>query len=267
MLLRFASLLVCFSGLGCLVLQQDESARQHQLAQQLWEAGQAAMKGGQPEQAIPWYEQSLAADPELSRNHLSLAAAYLEKEDLNRACPHLAEYVEANPDRFTFRLRYAELLARLGRRADSRAQFERCIAVGQEGGSLGARDLVLCHGRLVELALAAEDSYDEHLHRGIGLFLLARQRGALADPEGELPAEGLLCKAAAELSAAHQERPDEARPCLYLYKVWSRLGQQHPALCRLREAQDTGPFTYLTSSEQRDLHLARQSDGAYSPNR
>jgi len=228
------------------------------VAQQLWEQGQAAMKRGQPDQAIPFYEQSLAADPNLVRNHLSLAAAYLEKEDLAQACPHLAEYVDAHPDRYTFRLRYAELLARLGRLADARLQFEHCIATGQEQGT--PRDVIRCHGRLVELAQKADDTYEEHLHRGIGLFLLARQRSALADPNGELPAEGLLCKAAAELTSACQERPEEARPCWYLYEVWSHLGQHHPAICRLREAENAGPFTYLTPAEQRGLHSALLND-------
>jgi hypothetical protein len=260
MTLRSSSLLLCLLGCGCLALPTEKAPEISQVATQLWEQGQAAMRRGQPDQAIPFYEQSLAADPNLNRNHLSLAAAYLEKADLARACPHLADYVDANPDRVAFRLRYAELLARLGRVEDARSQFEQCIAVGQEQSGPSARDLIHCHGRLVRLALQTDDAYQEHLHRGIGLYLLARQRAALAEPAGALPAEGLLCKAAAELSAACVERPDEARPCWYLYEVWSRLGQRHPALCRLHEAEDAAPFTYLTPTEQRGLRLALLHD-------
>src|SRR5207248_6046552 len=98
-------------------------------------------------------------------------------------------------------------------------------------------DLLHCHSRLMAIAEQSEDVYNEHLHRGIGLFLLARSRAALADVDEELSAEGLFFKAAAELTLAHLERPEEARPCWYLYEIWSRLGQRQPALCRLRQAE------------------------------
>ena len=72
-------------------------------------------------------------------------------------------------------------------------------------------------------------------------------------------AEGLLCKAAAELTLANLERPDEARPCWYLYLAWSQLGQRQLALCRLLQADSAAPFTYLTPAEQRNLRLACQA--------
>jgi hypothetical protein len=112
----------------------------------------------------------------------------------------------------------------------------------------------------VEIAEASADAYSEHLHRGIALWLLARRRAAMADPESDLPVESLLCKAAAELTLASLEQPHEARPSLYLYQVWSHLGQQQPALCRLRQAEDAAPFSYLTPAEQRTLHLACQAN-------
>jgi hypothetical protein len=110
----------------------------------------------------------------------------------------------------------------------------------------------------MEIAAQAADEYGEHLHRGIGLLLLARKTCALQDDEAELPTESLLCKAAAELTLAQQERPGEARPNLYLYEVWWQLGQKHPALRQLHEAVASAPFSYLTPAEQRDLHLAQQ---------
>src|SRR5262249_4423813 len=98
----------------------------------------------------------------------------------------------------------------------------------------------------------------ERLNRGIGLCLVARERAGLPDPEdGQLSVESVLCKAAGELTMAHLERRDEARPCWYLYAVWSRLGQRQPALRHLREADATAPFSYLTPAEKRDLELAR----------
>ena len=80
----------------------------------------------------------------------------------------------------------------------------------------------------------------------------------MPEPEGELPVEGLLCKAAGELTLARLERPDEARPCWYLYEVWSHLAQRQSALRWLREADAAAPFSYLTPNEQRRLSLAHQ---------
>jgi hypothetical protein len=55
---------------------------------------------------------------------------------------------------------------------------------------------------------------------------------------------------------ARLQAPDQARPCWYLYEVWSRLAQRQPALRHLREADMAAPFSYLTPAEKRNLRLA-----------
>lgn len=244
--------LLCFGchSLSPLEKEAPSSASQH------WEKGQTAMRQGRTEEAIGCYQQALAADPSFTRNHLSLAAAYLEQNNVEGACAHLARYVEANPDQLPNRARYAELLLRLHRLPEARTQFEQLVCDAQ--GQSGARnlDLIHCHGRLMEIAEESDDRYSEHLHRGIGLFLLARKRATLPASGEELPAESLLCKAAAELTSAHLQRPEEARPCWYLYEVWSRLGQRQPALRRLREAEANAPFSCLSPTERCALLLA-----------
>jgi tetratricopeptide (TPR) repeat protein len=244
--------------LGCHSLPQADD-QQGVLAGQLWEQGQTAMSSGQFEEAIRLYEQSLVVDPTLSRNHLSLAAAYLEKNDSHRASSHLGQYVQAHLEQLEIRSRYAELQFRLGRLREARDLFESLIADGQEQGDSASDSLVTSHSRLVELAEQAHDDYGAHLNRGIGLFLLAAARSTLPEPDGELPAEALLCKAAAELTLAHADCPDRARPCWYLYQVWRQLGQHQPALCRLRQAEAAAPFSFLTPAEQRGLELASAS--------
>lgn len=224
----------------------------------LWEQGQAAMRQGKPTEAIGLYEQSLALDPHFDRIYLSLAAAYLETGDEAGACPQLAKYVAAHPDNLVIRNHLAELLLRLHRLSEAQAEFERFIADAQEQGGSIAKHLIHCHSRLMEIGEQYADEYSEHLHRGIGLFLLAQERAALPDPEGQLPTEGLLCKAAGELTLARLKRPDEARPCWYLYEVWSRLPMRQPSLQCLHAAEAAAPFTYLTPTEQRGLQLACQ---------
>lgn len=251
--------LLCVLFLGCqsLLPIPGEPVREDRTARQLWEKGQAAMRTGQPEDAIRYYQQSLAANPSLTRNHLSLAAAYLEKGDEAGACPHLAACVRVEPENLVMRVRYAELLLRLRRLADARREFEQFVADAQDQQGEAAEHLLHCQSRLMDIAEAQGDDYGEHLYRGIGLYLLARKRGELPDPEGELPVEGLLCKAAGELTLARLERPQEARPCWYLYEVWSQLAQRQPALRWLREADAAAPFSYLTPAEQGRLSMAQ----------
>jgi hypothetical protein len=107
----------------------------------------------------------------------------------------------------------------------------------------------------MEIAEAEEDDYSAHLHRGIGLDWLA-QRPATRKAEGELCAEALLCRAPAELVLARRCRSDEARPCWYLSRVWTQLGQRQPAARWLRAAHDKAPLSDLTPAERRGLHLA-----------
>lgn len=222
----------------------------------LWEKGQAAMRDGQVESAIAWYEQSLAVDPGMTRNHLSLAAAWLEQGVPQKAERHLGRYLAARPEQWLIRAHYAELLVRVERYSEARGELERFVAEAQQHGPAAQAQLIHCHSRLMELARQADDSYQEHLHRGIGLYLLGKERQQIDDHSQDLPAEGLFCKAAGELTLARLERPDQARPCWYLYEVWSRLGQDQPARRWLHAADAEAPFTYLTPAEQQGLHLA-----------
>ncbi len=176
-------------------------------ALRLWERGQKAMLAGDADGAVAAYRESLRLDPGLARNHLSLAAACLEKGDDAAAAGHMGDYLRFQPDHSVVRLHLAELFLRLGRAREAREQFERFIADAQARPALAEEHLIHCHSRLMEIAEGEDDAYGEHLHRGIGLFLLAKQRSSLPDPDGELSAEGLLCKAAGELALATRGRP------------------------------------------------------------
>jgi tetratricopeptide (TPR) repeat protein len=245
---------VAFLSVSGTALAQEPADAVHQLGI----LGQDAMRRGKPDEAIRYYEQSLTADPSQKRTHLSLAAAHIQQGDEAAAAKHLAEYLAAFPDHHVVRAHYAELLLRLHRTREAQAQFERFIADVQDDSELAKKHLVHCNSRLMEIAEDEGDEYGEHLHRGIGLYLLGCERAGLPDPEdGDLSVESVLCKAAGELTMAHMLRRDEARPCWYLYEVWSRLGQRQPALRHLREADSTAAFSYLTPAERRSLELAR----------
>jgi tetratricopeptide (TPR) repeat protein len=247
------------AGVGillCSVLAGPLTAAEPISAQRLWQQGQDAMRDGRTDVAVGFYERSLALDPTLVNNHLSLAAAYLDKGDDDQALPHLALYVAAKPKHWIVRAHYAELLLRLGEDHDAFAQYERFDADVQEHEELAQQELVRCHSRLMEIAERLDDAYGAHLHRGIGLYLLACQSEQARPDDDSFSTESLLCKAAGELTLARRQRPEKARPCWYLFEVWSRLGQRQPAARCLRAAQKAAPFSYLTPMERRNLQLA-----------
>jgi hypothetical protein len=253
------------SGVGVLLLyfmvgpvSAEEPSAVSTPAQRLWEQGQNALRDGRTDEAMQLYQRSLALDPNLADNHLSLAAAYLDKSDDEHAGEQLARYLEARPHHCIVRAHYAELLLRLNEVHAARLQYERFDADAQDQVELAGQELVHCHSRLMELAEREDDDYAAHLHRGIGLYLLARQQESLPDDEEGYSAESLLCKAAGELILAGRERPDEARPCWYLFEVWSQLAQRQPAARWLRAAK-TAAFSYLTPAERRDLETAVRS--------
>jgi predicted Zn-dependent protease len=206
--------------------------------------------------AIAAYRESLRLDPALCRNHLSLAAACLEKGDDTAAADQMGEYLRKQPDHLAVRVHYADLLLRLGRPVPAREQYERFVADAQSRPVLADEHLVHCHSRLMEIAESQDDDYGEHLNRGIGLYLLAKQRQVLGEVNSDLSAEAMLCKAAGELTLATRGRPDEARPCWYLSAVWTELAQRRPAARWLRAAEEAAPFTYLTPGERDSLRLA-----------
>jgi hypothetical protein len=226
----------------------------------LRQKGQAALKQGDVDQAIDVYQHALASDPSDACTHLSLAAALLEKGDARAACPHLAYYVRTYPDRLPIRIHYAELLYRLHGPKEAKREFENLVADAQNEETPIENYLIQCHTRLMEIAEAEGDDYGEHLHRGIGVYYLACERASLPDLQGKLSAEGLLCQAAGELALARLEKPAEARPCWYLYQIWTRLDQGAPARKSLHMAAAAAPFCTLTPAEQRGLHLAGLSE-------
>jgi Tfp pilus assembly protein PilF len=257
MVVRRGCLLLCVLTLGCHALPGFEPEGDPAAARGLWEQGQDALRKGEPERAIGLYEQSLSADPAFTRSHMSLAAAHLEAGHDKEACEHLARYLQAHPEHTLIRSHYAELLLRLRRPRAARCEFERFSAEAQDSDDAVQRHLVHAHTRLMEIAEGERDEYAIRLNRALGLYWLARQRAAVKSPRDDLPAEGLLWRAAGELDHALRERPGEARPCWYLYAVWSLLGQKQVAHHWLRRASDAAPYSSpLTPAEWRSLTLA-----------
>jgi tetratricopeptide (TPR) repeat protein len=245
--------LVCLIAFGCYCASASR-------------AGMGGPAAGAPPPRVPAEPVSRPRDgPAGGTNHLSLAAAYLEKGDDRRACEHLGAFLRVEPEHRNARYYYAELLLKLGRPGEARTQFEHAVAFGQDESVRDLKHLVHCHGRLMEVGELLDDEFAVRLHRGIGMFLLAQQRAALAPDDGGLATESLLCKAAAELATARTLRPDEARPCWYLYAVWRQLAQHQQAGRWLHLAHNAAPFTYLSPAEYRGVELASRALPHFRP--
>lgn len=185
---------------------------------------------------------------------LGRAADCLDRDDLHAALPHLRAYLTANPDAVLVRFQFAETLFRTGHPA-ARGEFEQVLA--DAGPAMAAR-LPHCHTRLMTLAEGAGDGYRAHLHRGIGLALLAD--GWEADParRDADQAERTRTKAVAELRRAADERPDDPRANLHLAAVLDRLGQPGPARAARAAARRGLPDPSLTAVERNALLDSRR---------
>jgi hypothetical protein len=186
---------------------------------------------------------------------LPQASQALERGDHTQACEFLRRYAERHPESKHARAFYAEVLAKLGKTAEARIEFEQAVARLQEDKTVDLALIVHCHGRLLDLADTDGDDYQVRLHRGLGLYWLAQQKRRPDEPDAAAPTEAILCKAAMELTIAHALVPEEARPTWYLYLTWRQLGQSMPAAKRLRETQTASAFSYLTPSERAELLL------------
>ena len=238
-----------------LVLTAPAEAAPPPVAVRAWQKGQEALDADRLDEAVGQFRLALRLDPAFVRARLSLAAAHLALGQDREAIPQLAAYLQARPEHFLVRMPYAEVLARLDRHAEARAQLETFVAAVQENPRLADDHLVTCHTRLMEIGERLGDEYGERLHRGIGLHLLAVKRLEAGGPTSKAGAEELLFKSAAELTIARLLEPTEARPWWYLHLVWSRLGQSHPARRSLHAAEACLGFDQLTPAERRDLHL------------
>jgi hypothetical protein len=198
----------------------------------------------------------LPPEPSAAPDHVSLAADCLERGDDAAAAGHLERHVGEHPDQVVFRARLADLLVRLDRLPAAQAHYEAAVAHAQDGPAAARRQLIHFHTRLMEIARLRDNAYAEHLHRGIGLYLVGCRLSEEGKPE---EVERLMCKAAAALTEAEAARPDDARPAWYLSCVWSHLDQPRPADRALRKASAAAPFSRLTPAEARELALARRA--------
>jgi tetratricopeptide (TPR) repeat protein len=202
--------------------------------------------------------EPVAAEPAAPDDPLSRAADCLDRGDLANAARHLEGHVVEHPDQVIFRAQLADLLFRMERLPEAQAHFEAAVARAQDGPPVVRKELVHYHTRLMEIARERADDYAEHLHRGIGLYLVGSQLADRGSDAGEV--ERMMCKAAAALGEAQAKRPDDARVAWYLYRVWSSLDQARPAAKALRQATAAAPFSALTPAEARDLALAGRTE-------
>lgn len=191
-----------------------------------------------------------AAEPD---DPLTLAAECLGRGDQLAASTHLAAYVRAHPDQIMFRAHLAELLLKLDRDAEAKAQFERFVADAQDATGPPKGHLVHCHTRLMELGQRADDRFAELFHRGVGLLLLVN------DADGDTREE-ILCQALKALTEAKELHPTDPRVHFYLADAHDRAGNRRGADVARAAARNLSAPGVLTPSESRRLAVAGATD-------
>lgn len=195
-----------------------------------------------------------SAEPEPPLNLVEQAAAALAAGREQEAAELLGRHVEENPREIIVRAQLAELWYRQHRLSQARYHFATFLLLADQQPDIAFRYRIHAHSRLVEIAGKLDLPFDEHFHRGLGLWLLAERRATEPDPSGEFSVNELLVRAAKELQAARRLKPAEARPHYYLAKVWRQLGQPSACAKSLRAADRLALTSLLTPAEQRDLH-------------
>jgi len=159
---------------------------------------------------------------------LTLAAECLERGDRASAAVHLETYVCRHPDQVMFRFQLAEMLVRLGHDLTARAHYERFIADASTTTGPARKQLVSVHTRLMEIAQRADDRFGELFHRGVGLLLLTKEQGKLADGDPAF-GEEILCKAMKALIEAKELNASDTRVRVYLAEAYERMGNVRAA--------------------------------------
>jgi tetratricopeptide (TPR) repeat protein len=251
--------MVSFFLAGCLLA--DDISPPLSRAEKAYQAGQAAMDADRFDEAIGQFQLALRLQPDHAPSYLGLAATYLALGRDPEAVPPLRQYLRLKPDHFLMRWHLAETLLRLAQPSEARQQLERYLIAVQNRPHLEGDWILRTHTRLMDVARIQGDRYAEHLHRGIGLLLLAERHADLPVSAKEKHTrqrriEELLCQSAAELTLARHDRPLEARPAWYLHRVWLALGQRQAAERCLRQAERLATPGMLSPAERAGLDEA-----------
>ncbi len=252
----FLIILLAGMPLVCLADSQADSPS----ADLFWKKGLVALETGNPQIAIHFFRRSLELDPDSAKAHLSMAAAFLSQGSDSIAAIHLKICLELEPGNVIIRQNYADLLLRMDQIEEARHQFLIFVKDTQQFGEQANRHLIHAHSRLMSIAEKMGDAYEEHLNRGIGLYLLAREKtkkGEQTEPNDQ-NLESLLFRAAGELTTAHLMNNDKVRPCWYLYLVWDKLACSQPAQRWYRITAQDATLEHLTPREFQELHLAKK---------
>lgn len=187
---------------------------------------------------------------------LSLAADALANGDDKTAAREFRRHLQKHPKQFLFRYQLAEIHFRTGDDTSAKQEFLQTIADAQEAKTVNTTLLVRCHTFLLEIAIEKKDTYSEHLHRGIGLTLLAQRITEIEEEQSE-NAETLLCKAIKELKKAREAQANDAQAAWYLSKCYRGLGESAQAERMRSIAKENAPLNSLPAKELREINETR----------
>ena len=154
-----------------------------------------------------------------------------------------------------FRAQLAELLLRLDRTTEAKAEFEQFIAAAQDATGPARGHVVHCHTRLMEIAQRAADPFAEAFHRGVGLVLVVTSLDATGATDDADSREEIVCLAVTALTEARERRPTDPRAALYLADAHDLAGNRRAADVARAAARNLLAPGALTPGESMRLGL------------
>jgi thioredoxin-like negative regulator of GroEL len=196
---------------------------------------------------------------EMEQKAIKQAKELADHKQENEACALLADFVGKYPDRCEAHLVYGSLLLQTKQIEAARGEFEEFLKRCKDTRPERIRMLIQAHEGLADIAKGSSDVYGEHLHRGIGLYLMTLNHNGYKVGETVFPNARLLDEALKALNKAHEMRPDEARPCWYIHRVYLAMNQMEQAEEFLKLTDQRAANTRLTPLERHALDLAVRS--------
>ncbi len=175
--------------------------------------------------ATPPPERFPATVTPVEPDFLALFSECLERDDLHGAARQLEAYVQRHPDQPLFRFQLATLYARCHCPHEARLHYERFARDAESHGQALQTQVITAHIQLLEMAQQRGDRFAELYHRGVGLWLLARQQDN--DPNRDAAfCEEILCKAYRALTEAKELKPNDPWIRTYLAAVQQAMGNR-----------------------------------------
>lgn len=160
---------------------------------------------GQLEKAFDYFERTVKQDPSFARGYAGLAAVEARRNNNEQSLAYAEKAVELNPGDFNMQMNLGMVLEQLERWPQAAERFTIAIETG-EASAVANNDLAVAHRRLADMHIrlgelpAAEDSLRKAIALDPANVNAVSQLGAIASEQGRVPESIQLLRRALEIN-------------------------------------------------------------------